>query len=231
MRLLVTLAFAPLAWGRTPSSLFLSVGFTSDMVLKSAPNQASIYGLVVPAARGVVPVVTVTLAPSAGLTPAAVVVPAAVASDQGGGTPCDQQCYDQGFNCSLGNMASGGTSCNYGCLFAGVTPGYAECARMCDTVQCGAEFEGYALSCSGCGAAVPGTRGGAEECYVGCSNTFNATAPALSFKALLPPQPPGGEYTLTVACTAGCPGTDAGAALVLQRVTFGEVFYCAGQSK
>lgn len=45
------------------------------------------------------------------------------------------------------------------------------------------------------------------------------------WKALLPPHPAGGTYTITVSCTAGCTGS-----ATIDDVTFGDVWYCSGQS-
>ena len=47
------------------------------------------------------------------------------------------------------------------------------------------------------------------------------------WKALLKPTAAGGSYTVSAACTSGC---EHGGAAVLKDVTFGEVWYCAGQS-
>lgn len=46
------------------------------------------------------------------------------------------------------------------------------------------------------------------------------------WKACLQPTTLGGEYTLTATCT-GCSNTTAA---TLERVTFGDVWYCGGQS-
>jgi hypothetical protein len=242
---------APTPWPQPKtSSLFLSAGFTSDMVLKAAPGAAAIYGLVVPAQRGATPTVSVTLQPDAATADAAAgvgaVVLAVVAMDQGpAGTHCDQMCYAQGFQCSVGNIAAAGDSCPYGCAFAAATADYASCSALCDTVQCGAQYNGVPLTCGGCAtnspasetaaAAAPlprsgGGGGAGDQCRAGCANVHNATAPAMSWKALLPATAPGGSYTVTVACESGCAAADAGVTLVLERVTFGLVFYCAGQS-
>jgi hypothetical protein len=231
---------APTPWPQPKtSSLFLSAGFTSDMVLKSAPNSAAVYGLVVPSARGVTPTVSVTLLPDAGAGAgaASAVVLARVTADQGpAGTHCDQMCYAAGYQCSVGNVASAGESCPYGCQFALATDSYADCAALCDSVQCGAEFNGVPLACGGCAtdapssAAAPAAAADGDQCRAGCANIHNASAPAMSWKALLPPTVAGGSYTLSVACESGCAAADAGVKLVLERIAFGEVFYCAGQS-
>ena len=50
---------------------------------------------------------------------------------------------------------------------------------------------------------------------------------SLTWKVLFPPQPPGGTYTVSAACTKGCTNTTATA---LDDVTFGDVWLCSGQS-
>ena len=45
------------------------------------------------------------------------------------------------------------------------------------------------------------------------------------WKALLPPRPAGGTYTVTVTCIDGCTGS-----ATIDDVTFGDVWYCSGQS-
>lgn len=46
------------------------------------------------------------------------------------------------------------------------------------------------------------------------------------FKACLPPKPAGGSYVITATCT-GCQNTTNA---VLEDVTYGDVWYCGGQS-
>eukprot|EP00041_Stephanoeca_diplocostata_P018767 m.396690 g.396690 ORF g.396690 m.396690 type:complete len:756 (+) comp21114_c0_seq4:60-2327(+) len=48
-----------------------------------------------------------------------------------------------------------------------------------------------------------------------------------SWKALLPPMPAGGSFTITATCT-GC--TDVNKTITLTNVTFGDMWYCSGQS-
>ena len=198
------------------------------MILQSAPNAAAVYGLVVPASQGVTPVVKVTIMTSSGGSP--VTVQASVANDQAGGTHCDALCYAKGLQCNVGDVSAGGpTSCPYGCLFAQSTKSYSDCAAQCDTFSCGSHYDGTLLSCGGCATDAPV---GKDECKVGCSIVHNATAgAAMSWKALLPPQAAGGEeYSIVIECTSGCTPADAGFQLRLDRVAFGEVFFCAGQS-
>jgi len=68
----------------------------------------------------------------------------------------------------------------------------------------------------------------ASQCP-GCLPPFNPfNVPLASWKALLPPQPAGGNYTVTAVCT-GCsplgPST-----ISISNVAFGDVWYCTGQS-
>jgi Carbohydrate esterase, sialic acid-specific acetylesterase len=53
-------------------------------------------------------------------------------------------------------------------------------------------------------------------------NSYLAT-----WKFLLPPQRPGGNYTITATCMAG---KDMHSTSVITNVTFGDVWYCSGQS-
>ena len=55
--------------------------------------------------------------------------------------------------------------------------------------------------------------------------TVNATITGTTWKALLHPTEAGGNYSITAACTAGCRGS-----ATIVDVTFGDVYYCAGQS-
>ena len=85
--------------------------------------------------------------------------------------------------------------------------------------------------CGGCSSGARGADGagtGLEPCEQGCAYVHNTTASPLAWKVLLPPTKAGGSYTLTVTCEIGC-GKN-GQPLVLERVTFGEVFFCSGQS-
>lgn len=45
--------------------------------------------------------------------------------------------------------------------------------------------------------------------------------------AYFPPQQPGGNYSITASCDSGCANTTKA---LLNSVTFGDVWYCAGQS-
>ena len=50
-----------------------------------------------------------------------------------------------------------------------------------------------------------------------------------TWKALLPPQPTFGNFSLTAGCTKGCAGANATAAVSLVNLTFGDVYVCSGQ--
>ena len=52
-----------------------------------------------------------------------------------------------------------------------------------------------------------------------------------TFKATLKPHPAGGSFTITAVCTSGCFGNATrDAAPPIQRATFGDVYFCGGQS-
>jgi hypothetical protein len=229
------------------SSLFLSAGFTSDMVLKSEPNSAAIYGLVVPAAaagggRASAPVVTVTLQNDAGGS-APIVLQAAVDATSMGraGHHCTQMCYNLGPTCAVGiSGIDAAPGCVHGCTVATESADYAQCAAGCALIQgCGGgpankTWEGWQdfSFCGGCSSPNAFGDAGASvaDCEKGCAFVHNATAAPMAWKVLVPPQPAGGSWTVTVACASGCAAADAGVELVLQRVTFGAVFFCSGQS-
>ena len=68
----------------------------------------------------------------------------------------------------------------------------------------------------------------ASECP-GCLPPFNPwNAPLASWKALLPPQPAGGNFTVTAVCT-GC-SLQGPSTISISNVAFGDVWYCTGQS-
>jgi len=47
------------------------------------------------------------------------------------------------------------------------------------------------------------------------------------WKVILDPQPAGGDYSISAACTQGC---DDSSSVTIQHVTYGDIWYCAGQS-
>jgi hypothetical protein len=51
--------------------------------------------------------------------------------------------------------------------------------------------------------------------------------PLPTWKALLPPMPPGGDFEVVATCAGPCGGGSG--TLVLTNVTFGDVFYASGQ--
>jgi hypothetical protein len=90
-------------------------------------------------------------------------------------------------------------------------------------------------------ACVTGTLGGGSSAKVAISGGGAGDSRLLgyevsavtgpdgnSFKACLQPQPAGGSFTVTATCT-GCPPTGNSTA-VITAVTFGDVWYCGGQS-
>lgn len=79
-------------------------------------------------------------------------------------------------------------------------------------------------------AVAPDTRtycqpsGGIRTCVANYSAVWSA---------YLKPAPAGGEYTISAKCTAGCGTGTTGAprdTTTLERVTFGDVYFCSGQS-
>ena len=219
--------------GSNSTSLFLNPGFTSDMVLQRAPAAAAIYGLVVPSAPGVTPIVTVTLTSSSSQP---IIITARIDASvvKGAGTECDALCIKSDLCSSTGSASTcGAPSCSFGCIFSTRVSTYSACTALCNASQ-GCEFSlnGWQMGmCGGdtndvCSNHDPSVK----ECEVGCGFAFNKTAPSVAWKALLPPQPAGGNWDVKVACTSGCPAVDEGIALQLERVTFGDVFFCSGQS-
>jgi hypothetical protein len=53
--------------------------------------------------------------------------------------------------------------------------------------------------------------------------------PLPSWKALLPPMPPGGDYFIVATCTSGCAG-NGNFTISITNVTFGDVWFASGQS-
>eukprot|EP01060_Flectonema_neradi_P035146 TRINITY_DN637_c0_g1_i15.p1 TRINITY_DN637_c0_g1~~TRINITY_DN637_c0_g1_i15.p1 ORF type:complete len:687 (+),score=156.87 TRINITY_DN637_c0_g1_i15:46-2106(+) len=52
-----------------------------------------------------------------------------------------------------------------------------------------------------------------------------------TWKATLKPKPMGGSYLITATCKSGCTGLNSTTSVLnLQRVTFGNVYFCSGQS-
>ncbi len=62
----------------------------------------------------------------------------------------------------------------------------------------------------------------------GCLPPFNPwNTPLASWKVLFPPQPAGGNYSVTAVCT-GCSALGP-STITLANVTFGDMWYCTGQ--
>jgi len=219
--------------GYNTSSLFLNPGFTSDMVLQRGPAQAAIYGLVVPSSPGVIPSVTVTLDSGSG-SPLVIKALIDVSVVKGGGTECDALCIKNSMCTDTGSSSACALpSCSFGCLFAAHTASYQDCTAMCNkSTGCSFDLDNWELDmCGGFTNDVcSGGCGSFQQCYAGCAFSFNKPAPSLAYKALLPPQAAGGSFTISVACTSGCLPVDEGVTIQLERVTFGDVFFCSGQS-
>jgi hypothetical protein len=247
--LLLALGLLPLASG-LEATLSFSVGFTDDAVLQRAPAKAAIFGLAPSATSRVSVTVTDSSGVEAAYTVAATVSPAAAA----GGTAnplCQARCLDAGHCCVGATSACQLPSCAMGCTVAGRTQSVAECKAICKGAadpSSGCTFvvpspageyhkpedkwanqtmqmcnNGPILAngtqCSSCGGGRPG-----PECEQGCEFGDPTTAMPAVWKAFLKPAAAGGEYTITVTAS------DAPAPITLSRVTFGDVFFCSGQS-
>ena len=212
--------------------LVFSAGFTDDAVLQRAPSSAAVYGLVFPASSSAPPSVLVSLLNADGSVAASAA--AVVAADQGAGSACDAQCYSAGYVCAVGQSSCcSAPSCPMGCLMAAATATEAACVAECKAAKgtCSYTIPGTSTELDMCGDCLPNCPGCPDfeaQCEQGCAFGRGAAVPPLSFKALLPPQPAGGTFTVVANCTAGCAG--GGAAATLRRVTFGDVFYASGQS-
>ena len=212
--------------------LVFSAGFTDDAVLQRAPASAAVFGLVFPASPAVLPSVVVSLLNADGSVAAS--ASAEVARNQGAGSACDAQCYTAGFVCAIGQSSCcSAPSCPMGCLMAAATADEAACVAECKAAKgtCSYTIPGTSTELDMCGDCLPNCPGCPDfeaQCEQGCAFGHGAAAPPLAFKALLPPQPAGGSFSVVANCSAGCAGD--GAAAVLSRVTFGDVFYASGQS-
>ena len=221
--------------------LSFSAGLTDDAVLQRAPAAAAVYGL---APRGTA--VTVHLIDELGASAAVVVATAEV---EMGGTAdplCQSRCVTSG-HCAEGQIsACQKPSCAMGCILAGRTSSIAACKASCAIAadpDSGCEFtvvspagpwhlpedryqnqtlqmcsNGPILSngtqCSSCGG---------PECQPGCEfGAPTGRSLLIAWKALLPPAEAGGSFTITASA-----GTEA---VSIRRVTFGDVYFCSGQS-
>ena len=83
---------------------------------------------------------------------------------------------------------------------------------------------------SACLYGTVGDPGGSVRISIRSSSESSGFAANVStgggWKACLPPTAAGGDYTVTATCT-GCTNTTAA---VLEHVTFGDVWYCSGES-
>jgi para-nitrobenzyl esterase len=217
-------------------ALIFSAGFTDGTVLQQAPAAAAVYGLVFAPSSDSLPVVTVTLDDGSGHP---VSVPAVVSSDAvGSGTSCDGQCYSAGYTCAVGyTSCCAAPSCPMGCAMGRFTPSLDACVAECRAAKgsCSYTINGSSIAlnmCGDCMAGCPGCPDYEAQCEAGCAFVHPpAGSPSftLAWKALLPPRPSGGAYTVTATCEANCsPG--AAPSANISSVTFGLVFYASGQS-
>jgi hypothetical protein len=210
-----------------PSAILFSAGFSDFTMLTAAPSSAAVYGFAYPGGADA-PSLTVTLTRADGSVAAR--VPASPAS-AGAGTDCDGSCYAAGYLDGVGTTSCcQGWTCTQGCAIGGVVPSLDACTAQCRNASgCSYTVPGTSLeldSCEGCLTGCPGK----GECEAGCAFRFRAAASQpVAWKALLPPQPPGGDFSLAVTCSNCAAGSAP--SLTLQHITFGSVFYCSGQSE
>ncbi len=135
-----------------------------------------------------------------------------------------------------------------GCILAGRTASVADCKKQCDAAAGLCEYNVVSPAgpfhapgettqnqtleqCSDCTYLSNGTMcnscGHGNECEAGCEFGAPASSSGGVWKALLRPTvTAGGSYTVTVS-SSDVPASET---LELERVTFGDVFYCSGQS-
>lgn len=155
---------------------------------------------------------------------------AAFSADAGAGTDCDGACYAAGYLSCVGTSSCcAATSCTQGCAIGGVVPSLDACVAQCVNAsgRCEYKVPGTTLELSMCGGCVDGCPA-KGSCEAGCAFRFGSGAIAQAWKVLLPPQPAGGDYTVSVTCSNCVAG--AAPTATLEHVAFGKVFYCSGQS-
>jgi hypothetical protein len=91
----------------------------------------------------------------------------------------------------------------------------------------GAVYGTLAGATAGSAVAVTVTpTGGGDDAAYTVKADVTAAAGNATWKAFLKPTPAGGNYTIKAACTSGCSGEAE-----ISDVTFGDVWYCAGDSR
>ena len=236
----------------------VSVGFTSDMVLQRGV-QTPIYGLTASTTAKVTIEVSDDSGGVQPATYQAVVTPPSSAAAPplapGSGTSnplCAERCLDAGHCCQGDISGCGQPSCAMGCVLAGRTASTAACKASCvaaakskcvydvvspagphhlpqDTLQnesfqmcSGGTFLTNGTICQSCGGVDAENR---TECEQGCDFGDKTKGSPAVWKAVLPVNArPGGSYTITIT------SSDSPNAIVLERVTYGDVFFCSGQS-
>jgi hypothetical protein len=196
------------------SALSFSAGFTSDMVLQRG-KAAAVYGLV---DSGNVKITVVDDKTGTSYT---------VQSEQaetGGGSSgfCAEKCVEAGHRSRGDASCCGNPSCEMGCIFASRLNEDAACKATCDAAkkaQCAFTFFDQTFGmCGGCPKGGGSCGPPMQECYEGCGY---ASAPKKAWKAYLKPASAGGSYTITAST--------GDASLVLERVTYGDVYFCSGR--
>jgi hypothetical protein len=208
------------------SGAVLSAGFTSDMVLAMAPAKSALYGLVF-AAGSNLPTVTVMVD---GGDPISAIVDLTSKGPSKSANACDKACFDQGYLSFGAISCCSQPSCAMGCLWAARTSDESSCNAQCVNAssKCSYTAPGTTLNVDMCEGCPPSGCPAKDECQAGCAAFFGSTSP-FGWKAILPPMPAGGSHSIKVACTSGCLAAAEDPPL-LERVAFGEVIYCSGQS-
>ena len=236
----------------------LSVGFTSDMVLQRGA-QTAIYGLTATTSAKVSVVVSddsggvqpatyqaVVTAPSSAAA-------APLAPGSGTANPlCAQRCLGAGHCCQGDTSGCNKPSCAMGCILAGRTASATVCKASCAAASKGActyevvspagphhlpqdklQNESFQM-CSGGTVLTNGTicqscsgtdAQNRTECEQGCDFGDKTKGAPSVWKAILPINTrAGGSYTIQIT-SSDAPATP----IVLERVTYGDVFFCSGQ--
>ena len=236
----------------------VSAGFTSDMVLQRGV-QTAIYGLTATASAkvslevsddsGGVQPYTVQAAVTSPSSAAA----APLAPGSGTANPlCSQRCLDAGHCCQGDTSGCGKPSCAMGCIIAGRTASNAECKASCAAAAKGGctysvvspagphhlpqdhlQNESFGM-CSGGAVLTNGTicqscsgvdAQNRSECEQGCDFGDKTQGSPAVWKTLLPVNPrSGGSFTIKIT------SSDSAHPIILERVTYGDVFFCSGQS-
>ncbi len=213
------------------SRLSFSTGFSSDMVLQRGPARAAVYGLAVGSGK-----IQVTVTNDK--TGETYTVDATQASAGIRAPMCSERCLglDAASSCRGSVSACLLPSCAQGCRIGRYTD-LNTCRAACSAhvrQDKGAEWPFSLNDDEGTNCDTSPWLGGCPTktaCEAGCELAHNTSATGDStsaWKVYLRPAPAGGSYTV-VAFMSSADGADA-ASRTLHRVTFGDVYFCSGQS-